>query len=264
MGEHSKFSAIEGTSAVAGSRVTLRDVTGELTRRERLYSDLREVRFSLEVAGERVPGLMFLPPEPEGLLPFVLIQHPATSNKDDYFVEEPAKAWARRGWACAGLDAPLHGERSNHDPMSIFRDRSRFPAIAAQFAAEVTAVIDALSATYPIDLSRLGFAGYSMGSMLGIPAVAADGRFKAAAFCLVGEGGLAGPASGLGAHVPKLGRVAVRIVGKTDDQLIPREATEALYEALPGVKDLVWLPGGHFEIGPDVVKAAGDWLKEHL
>jgi len=26
----------------------------------------------------------------------------------------------------------------------------------------------------------------------------------------------------------------------------------------------VWLPGGHFEIGPDVIKAAGDWLKAKL
>jgi fermentation-respiration switch protein FrsA (DUF1100 family) len=56
----------------------------------------------------------------------------------------------------------------------------------------------------------------------------------------------------------------VRIVGKEQDELIPRSATEALYDALPGMKDIVWLPGGHFEIGPDVVKAAGDWLKERL
>lgn len=251
-------------SATTGFRATLAGVDSGLTRRERLYAELREVRFSLEVAGERVPGLMFLPPEPEGPLPLVLIQHPATSTKDDYFVEEPAKAWAKRGWACAGLDAPLHGERTVHDPMAIFRDRGRFPDIAAQFAAEVTAAIDTLAEAYPLDLSRLGFVGYSMGSMLGIPAVAADGRFKAAAFCLVGEGGLAGPASGPGSHVGGLAGVAVRILGKTNDELIPRQATESLYEALTGVKDLVWLPGGHFEIGPDVIRAAGDWLKEHL
>lgn len=252
------------TSANGGYRATLGTVSSELAHRERLYADLREVRFSLEVGDERVPGLMFLPPEPEGPLPLVLIQHPATSSKDDYFVEEPAKAWARRGWACAGLDAPLHGERTNHDPMAIFRDRGRFPAIAAQFAAEVTAVVDALARVYPLDLTRLGFAGYSMGSMLGIPAVSADGRFKAAVFCLVGEGGLAGPATGPESHVGGLARVAVRIVGKTNDELIPRQATEALYDALKGTKDIVWLPGGHFEIGPDVIKAAGDWLKEHL
>ena len=222
-----------------------------------MYGELREVRFSFDLNGERVPGLMFLPRDPEGDLPLVLIQHPATASKDDYFVEEPAKAWARRGWASAGLDAPMHGDRANHDPMSFLRDRSLFPAVAAQFAAEVTAAIDLLAETYAIDLTRLGFVGYSMGSMLGLPAVAADGRFKAAVFCLVGDGAAAAAASNLAG-------VAVRVVGKTNDELIPRESTESLFEALPGTKDLVWLPGGHFEIGPDVIKAAGDWLKVHL
>jgi predicted esterase len=64
--------------------------------------------------------------------------------------------------------------------------------------------------------------------------------------------------------VPQLAAVAVRIVAKTADELIPRERTEALYDALPGEKDIVWLPGGHFEIGNDVIDAAGSWLAAHL
>lgn len=236
----------------------------ELARRERLYGELREVRFSFDLDGERVPGLMFLPPEPEAPLPLVFIQHPATASKDDYFVEEPAKMWARRGWACAGLDAPLHGDRQTHDPMAIFRDRGRIAAVASQFARELGAAVDLLAANYPIDLTRLGFVGYSLGSILGLPAVAADGRFKAAAFCLVGDTALAGGASSRGETVPLLPGVAVRLVGKTADELIPRESTEALFEMLAGEKDLIWLAGGHFEIGPDVIKAAGEWLKAHL
>jgi predicted esterase len=194
----------------------------------------------------------------------VLIQHPATASKDDYFVDEPAKAWARLGWACAGLDAPLHGDRDEHNPMGLFANRERFPEIAAQFAAEMSLAIDLLAEVLPLDLSRLGYVGYSMGSMLGVPAVARDGRFKAAAFCLVGEGGLVGPAAGPGSEVPQLADVAVRIVGKTSDELIPRAATEALFNALPGEKDLVWLPGGHFEIGGDVISSAGEWMRRYL
>jgi predicted esterase len=56
----------------------------------------------------------------------------------------------------------------------------------------------------------------------------------------------------------------VRIVGKLHDELIPRAATEALYNALPGQKEITWLPGGHFEIGPDVVRAAGEWIRKWL
>jgi predicted esterase len=64
--------------------------------------------------------------------------------------------------------------------------------------------------------------------------------------------------------VPKLSSVAVRIVGKAQDELIPRERTEALYNALEGEKDIRWLPGGHFEIGPDVIRAAEEWLRAKL
>jgi predicted esterase len=148
--------------------------------------------------------------------------------------------------------------------MGVLRDRERFAGIAKQFAEELTAVIDEMATRYPVDMARLGYVGYSMGSMLGIPAVAADGRFKVAAFCLVGEGGLLGAATAEGSPVGKLGSVAVRIVAKTQDEFFPREASEGLYDALPGEKDLVWLPGGHFEIGPDVIAAAGDWLKAKL
>ncbi len=56
----------------------------------------------------------------------------------------------------------------------------------------------------------------------------------------------------------------MRIVGKLNDELIPRERTEALFAALPGDKDLQWLPGGHFEIGPDVVRLAEEWMAAKL
>ncbi|MCK9519917.1 MAG: hypothetical protein M0R74_12970 [Dehalococcoidia bacterium] len=232
--------------------------------REELIGDLREIRYSVEVNGESVPGLLILPASEEGPLPLVFLQHPATSSKEDYFVRDVALRWAQRGWACGGIDAPLHGERANFDPMGLFRDRSRYPAIVDQFANELTAVIDALAGHYPVDPARMAYIGYSMGSMLGVPAVARDGRFRVAAFCLVGEGGMVGPASGADSDVPRLETVAVRIVGKLSDELIPREATDALYAALPGEKDISWLPGGHFEIGPDVIRAAEEWVVSHL
>ncbi len=236
----------------------------ELATRETILDDLKEVRFSFDLDGEFVPGLMYLPTHIEEPIPFVLIQHPGMGSKDDYFVADVARMWARRGWACAGLDAPLHGDRREHDPMALFRNRERYPAVRAQFAAEVTAMIDLLAAAYPLDTARLGFTGFSLGSMIGLPAVAMDGRFKAAAFCLVGEGGLVGDATGNESFVPKLAGVATRIVAKSQDELVPRASTESLYAALPGKKDITWLPGGHFEIGPDVIDAAGQWLRTEL
>ncbi|OAI40530.1 hypothetical protein AYO38_05870, partial [bacterium SCGC AG-212-C10] len=218
-----------------------------LHTRENLVAGLREINFTFDLNGESVPGLVYMPTEHEDEpMPFVLVQHPGMGSKEDYFVADIARLWAQRGWVVGGLDAPMHGDRRDHNPMGLFRQRDRYPEIASAFAAEVTQAIDLLAANYPIDMARLGFAGYSLGSMLGLPAVALDGRFKAAAFCLVGEGGFVGPAAGEGSHLPLLANVATRVVAKSNDELIPRASTEALYEALPGKKDIRWLPGGHY------------------
>jgi hypothetical protein len=80
----------------------------------------------------------------------------------------------------------------------------------------------------------------------------------------VGEGGLVGPATGPDSDVAKLEATATLVVAKTEDELIAHDATERLYEALPGKKAITWLPGGHFEIGPDVVRAAESWLVAEL
>ena len=227
-------------------------------------AEVVEIRFALECAGDRVPGLAIMPRLEGGPYPVVLIQHPGTGSKDDYFVREVALQWALHGWICAGIDAPMHGDRDPYDPMSLFQHPEHFPAIRKQFAKEVSATVDAIGEELPADLSRLAYVGYSMGSMLGLEAVATDGRFNAAVFWLVGEGGLAGQVGGEDGVADGYAKVAVRIVGKAQDELVKRPATEALYEALPGTKDLVWLPGGHFQIGPDVVRSAEEWLKKYL
>lgn len=234
-----------------------------LSVREQVMGDVRGARLSFEYAGERVPMAAFLPVEHDEAMPLVFIQHPLTSSKDDYFVREPSIMWARHGWLCVGIDAPCHGDRATGGPIELMQDPAAYAAAAERFAGELGAAVTLLAEQYSADLTRLGFVGYSFGSAIGLPAVARDGRFKAAAFCLIGEGGTGGRES-LAVSAASLGGVAVRVVGKLDDEFISRESTEALYQALPGKRDLAWLPGGHFEIGPDVVQAAGDWLKREL
>jgi dienelactone hydrolase len=238
-------------------------MTQALDVQERAAGEIREVRFRFVHGGETVPGLWYLPDD-DGPFPVVVIQHPATSSKDDYFVRDVGQLWARKGWAAGGLDAPYHGERATHDPMGMLRDPSRFANASAQFSGELSAALDTLAARYPLDLGRLGYVGYSMGSLLGIPAVAADGRYTCAAFCLVGEGSMLGSATDPRSPVQRLGGVAVRIVAKMEDEFFPRQSAQGLFDALPGEKDITWLPGGHFEIGPDVIKAAEQWVAAHF
>ena len=226
---------------------------------------LVEVRFTLAVSAESVPGRLWLPGGASAPVPLVLIQHPGMSSKDDAIVAEPARAWAStHGWACLVLDAPGHGERASANPLSALRDPEAAGALARQFAASVSAIIDEIAARYPLATTGLGYYGYSLGAMLGVAAVAGDGRFRAAVFAAVGTGPLSGPAEGAGSHLAALGDVPVRVIAKAPDELISGEATEALFAGLPGEKDLVTLPGGHFAVGPDVASAAEEWLAAHL
>ena len=228
---------------------------------ERAYGGLREVRFLLH----ETPGRLWLPDGEEGPFPLVLIQHPGMGSKDDAIVSGPARAWATtHRWACLGLDAPGHGERAVADPFAALQDPEQAAAMAAQFAGEVHDAIDALAERYPVDTGRLGYYGYSLGAMLGIPAVAGDGRFRAAVFAAAGTGPLSGPAEGPGSHLPALANVAVRVIAKERDEVVAPEATVELYGAVPGEKDLVTLPGGHFAIDDDVVGAAEEWLVGQL
>lgn len=219
---------------------------------------LRDIRFRL---GE-TPGRLWLPESDEGeTLPLVFIQHPGMSSKDDAIVSGPARAWATaHRWACLGLDAPGHGERAVPDPFAAMRDAEQAAAMAVQFAGEVAAAVDALAERHAIDVGRLGYYGYSLGAMLGVPAVAGDGRFRAAVFAAAGTGPLSGPAEGLA----RLAGTAVRVIAKERDEIVSPDATMELFAGLPGEKDLVTLPGGHFAIGDDVVGTAEEWLAAKL
>ena len=96
----------------------------------------------------------------------------------------------------------------------------------------------------------LGYYGYSLGAMLGVPAVAGDGRFRAAVFAAAGNGGAERGGGGRRAATSAgLGDVAVRVIAKERDEVVSPDATMELYAGLPGEKDLVTLPGGHFAIG---------------
>ena len=93
---------------------------------------LIRVELRLTVGEQTVPALFFVPREEGDPMPLVLIQHPATGSKDDYFVADIARMWASRGWICGGFDAPFHGDRVPNDPMSIFRDRDSYPQLIDQ------------------------------------------------------------------------------------------------------------------------------------
>ena len=230
---------------------------------EQNVAGLRRVRFQIKVDKEIVPGLLQIP-DKKGPFPLVFVQHPGLASKDEMYISGTAKKWAEQyGWACAALDAPGHGERALENALDVLRDTEKASLMSKQFAKEITATIDTLANSFPINMNAIGYWGFSLGALLGVQACALDKRFRASVLAAAGTGPLTGQ---LTDDVLKgLQETAILMLAKTEDEVIPRDSTESLFADIKcRRKELRWLPGGHFMIGGDVITEGETWLNEEL
>src|SRR5262245_32911698 len=83
-----------------------------------------ERRFALTIAGEVVPGVIWMPQDAAGARPLLLVAHGGSQHK----LFPPIVAASRRdaktfGWAVMALDAPSHGERARPEETARFREK---------------------------------------------------------------------------------------------------------------------------------------------
>lgn len=237
----------------------------------------RRVHFRIaSTRGERVPGHLWLPPG-AGPHPAVILQHGAGSSKEDASIARPAARWARNGYATAAIDAHLHGERRRDDAPegSVWSYPWRRRDHAVQMAVDLMRTVDYLAARPDIDPSRIGFAGFSMGTIMGVPFVALERRVRAAVFCIGGSlmgqaAGHPGPAEAerLAAEVtdpvffaPLIAPRPVLMINGLRDEVVPPAAAEALYDALGEPKEIVWFEGGHTDLSGVLFKRMWDFLR---
>lgn len=222
-----------------------------------------EQGFELEVAGERVPGVLWTPADAAGPLPLVLMGHGGSQHKRVDTLLARARNYVRRlGFAVAAIDAPGHGDRVSAEErerrVEAIRSRiaeRRFPdpavvqdmvARAAQAVPEWKATLDALQTLDVIGLDGpVGYWGVSMGTLNGVPFVADEPRIVSAVF------GLAGLIPGHDALVEAAGRITIPVefTLQSDDELVPRDAGIALFDAFASPEKTLHLnPGGHLGI----------------
>jgi dienelactone hydrolase len=145
--------------------------------------------------------------------------------------------------AMAALDFPLHGER---------RDASRraplweSPELLERSIRDLRLLVDAMTVDPALDGGRVGYIGFSMGVLIGVPFVARELRVRAAAFMVGGSpppGAAPGtdPATFAGGIAPR----PVMMVNADQDEIYPRSAVLALYDAFRPPKELVLFPGTH-------------------
>ncbi len=203
----------------------------------RPFEAAAQVRFELTSRGDRVPGRLQLPTGPIPF-PLVITAHDLGGSKDSTATDALFAAWAGRGAAVAAVDLPLHGERASAKLSRRFLALLDGAAVLESFDAELwidfvrQAVsdlrrsVEALTAHESIDASRVGFAGFGLGSIVGAPFCAEEPRIRAVALAR-GRGGVGPVAVDPIAHVARLSPRPVLFV----DPRPAEPGAEALHEA---------------------------------
>ena len=199
---------------------------------------VRERRFDIERDGRTCPGLLWTPPDASGARPLVLIGHGASGSKrEDYVVALGRRLVRHLGYAAAAIDGPVHGDRRRPTaepgptcPSSISASMwSSDPTMTDAIVADWRATLDALQAEPDIGLGPVGYWGLSMGTILGLPLVAAEPRIAVAVLGLMG---LTGPTrSRIATDAPNV-RCPVLFLMQWHDELFPREKVFDLFDAL--------------------------------
>jgi pimeloyl-ACP methyl ester carboxylesterase len=240
---------------------------------------VRERLFQLEVAGERVPGVLWSTPGAAGPRPLLLMGHGGSQHKKvDTMVARARQYVGRHGYAVAALDAPDHGDRVTPEQAeqlaAAIRQRiaegrrlgrgvvAEMNARAARAVPEWRAALDELQKLDEVGAAGpVGYWGVSMGTVIGVPLVASEPRIGAAVL------GLAGvlPDGDLLADAAARVSVPVEFVLQSDDELVSRAAGIALFDAFGSrEKTLHVNPGGHLGI-PEFERASWErFFARHL
>jgi len=239
------------------------------------HADLRALAFEFSSRGDRVPGRVLLPPDAEGPVPVVLLQHGASGAKDAPYMDAVAAPWARGGVAVASIDFPLHGERASAKLGGLLRaglglDPGGGPLAAGiareflrQAVLDLRRCLDALGALDAIDPGRIAYAGLSLGAIVGATFCALDPRPRAVVLALAGADRGASDLDPLH-HVGRIAPRPVLFVNATRDAVVSRERAERLHAAAGEPREVLWFDSGHADLPGRALRAMWHFLRRNL
>jgi dienelactone hydrolase len=232
-----------------------------------------ERAFELEVDGERVPGILWLPEGAEGARLLLLQCHGGTQHKRIDTIVARARSFVRHhGYASVAIDAPGHGERATEEDRERMRRRiagglralgpEELRAMAARNAQAVRewkAVLDAVQKLPEVGQGPVGWWGLSMGTAIGGPFVASEPRVRAAVL------GLAGVRTEEFEQLARRITVPVMVMCQWDDEVAPRDSVLKLFDVLASKeKTLHANPGRHVEVPAYERAAWEEFFVRHL
>jgi dienelactone hydrolase len=219
-----------------------------------------------------VPGVLWTPDGASGSRPLVLLGHGGGQHKTAPCLVARARRYVTsRGFAVAAIDAPGFGDRpkTERDEQLIAEVSARRTAgepvgeliaranvmRAARAVPEWQATLTALQ--HEMGTGPVGYWGLSLGSLIGVPFVAAEPRVTAAVLGLAGHQTLAEAAARITAPV--------EFVLQWDDELVPRESGLALFDAFGSAeKTLHANPGPHVGVPAFELDSSERFFARHL
>jgi pimeloyl-ACP methyl ester carboxylesterase len=248
---------------------------------ERTQDGVTRRSFSVTVAGESVPAVIWTPAGAAGPRPLVLMGHGGSQHKKTPGIRARAANYARRyGWATLAIDAPGHGDRIGREAAEALGRETmarvtgqvasswtpeRLQLMARRTASAVPEWNAALDAAVGFDFvgagGPVGYWGVSMGTAIGVPFVAQQPRITAAVF---GLAGLRPGAAEFEAAARKIA-IPVEFVFQWDDAVASRADGLALFDAFASAEKTLHVnPGGHMDI-PDFETASWErFFLRHL
>lgn len=224
---------------------------------------------------ERIPGIIWMPEEPAGAVPLVLMGHGGQSEKRNEGGLALARRFVRRhGIGVCAIDAIDHGERGSivvtDDPaghpdyIALWKRPETFDRMVGDWQA----TLDELLESGRFDANRIGYWGLSMGTMLGLPLVAAEPRISAA---VLGLCGFKGPSAIRGrfgerhaADAPNV-TCPVLFMVQWDDERFDRDGAFDLFGMLGSSdKRMHVFPGLHGAVPAEGTDATREFLAARL
>jgi len=209
---------------------------------------------------------------PEGTAPqgLVLIGHGAGAHKrEDYVVALARRLCRTAGIAAAAIDAPNHGERRAEEQpppalvmMQFAQAWSSDDTLTDRAVDDWTSTLDALVELDEFSGLPVGYWGLSMGTLFGLPFVAAEERIRT---CVLGLAGLTGPTSARLAQDAPAITVPTLFLVQLDDELFKTPTSIELFAALGTEEKRLYLaPGRHRAVPKDAFLLSVDFLAGNL
>jgi dienelactone hydrolase len=209
--------------------------------------------------GDVVPIDVYVPTETDPWA-VVVIMHGRYGHRRVPYVRGVAKRWSRDGMVVIAADAPYHGDRS----LDQTPDLARNEPFLTQAVGDLRRLCSAIEADARLSALPIGYLGFSMGTLIGVPFVAVEDRVRAGVFAIGGATGTGttDPAT----YAPLIRERPVLLVVADRDEFFHRASTTALYEAFGGSQELLQFPGSHsnWQHPGRRYRAMFDFLRAHL